>query len=200
MRGSSSQELGLATRQLRAIEMFNSARALAEQASAAAERTREMRMDTARRMEVLRRQHDAVISRAHAQLRVSGEALRSPAPWRAVIACRSSWFTDKVSRVLTRAAVDVVTHLDNGADAIGVVVAEQPDLLLVEDALLMVTGEEVVRESRTYSPGTRIGAQVAHGGRVGALLDAGADAVVTRQVPPFDVAQQLLALVGAPVG
>jgi hypothetical protein len=63
-----------------------------------------------------------------------------------------------------------------------------------------VSGALRRKEERAYSPGTRIGAQVAHSGRVGTLLDARADAVGTRQVPPLDVAEQLLALVGAPVG
>jgi CheY-like chemotaxis protein len=62
--------------------------------------------------------------------------------------------------------------VDNGADAVGVVAAEQPDLLLVEDRLPMVSGEQVIAGVRTFSPNTLIAAQVAYSDRVGALLDA----------------------------
>lgn len=45
--------------------------------------------------------------------------------------------------------------------------------------------------------GVRVAAHADYNDRVGVLLDAGARAVFTRQIPPADVAAALLELVGA---
>ena len=55
----------------------------------------------------------------------------------------------------------------------------------------MMSGEDVVREVRAFAPWTRIGAQVAHGDRIAAMLEAGAHTAHTRRVPPADVAAAL---------
>ncbi len=189
-------ELDLAAQQLRAVERFNRSRRMREEAAAAAARSRELRMDAARSLEVLRRQHDAVVARADAQLRASGQLLRSTVERRVVVAHRSDWLVRRLQQTLEDRGVLVVARTDNGADAVGLVVAEQPDLVLVEDTLAMLPGTEVVREVRQFSPDTLVAAQAAHGGRVGELLDAGATTVFTRQVPPHEVARSLLRLVG----
>jgi CheY-like chemotaxis protein len=190
-------EAELAVRQLAALDAFHAARHAAEAAAAAAARSRELRMDAARRLEVLRREHDAVVARAHEQLRRTGELLRGALPPRVVLAHRNEWFVDRVRHVLLDRGFDVVAQVDNGADAVGVVVAEQPDVVLVEDTLTMVPGAQVVGELRSLSPQVLIAAQVAHSDRVGTLLDAGADTVFTRQMPPAQVASRMAALVGA---
>ncbi len=190
-------ESALAGQQLEAIEAFTRARKVAEEAELAGARTREMRMDTARRMEVLRREHEALVARAHGQLEKSGDVLRASADRRVVLAHRNEWFVTKVGGLLTQQGMHVVAHTDNGADAVGLVVAEQPDLVLVEDTLAMVPGEQVVQEVRTWCPGTVVAAQVAYGDRVAALLAAGATSVFTRQVPPAEVAQTLAGLLVA---
>ena len=190
-------ELELAAQQLRAVERFNRARHLREGAAADAARSREMRMDAARSLDVLRHQHEAVVRRAHEQLQASGRLLRSVADRRAVLAHRDDWLRRTVARALEDHGVQVVAGTDNGADAVGIIVAEQPDLVLVEDALSMLAGLEVIRDVRRFSPGTVVTAKAAYGDRVGQLLDAGATTVFTRQVPPADVALSLLKLVGA---
>ena len=190
-------ELDVAAQQLRAIEIFNRARHMREEAAAAAARSRELRMDAARSLEVLRREHDAVVARAHEQLRVTGHLLHGTAERRAVLAHRNGWFVSRIGAVLEDSGVHVIAEVYNGADAVGLVVAEQPDLVLVEDVLAMVPGEEVVREVRRFSPETVVAAQVAHAERIGRLLDAGAAAVFQRQIPPVDVARALLELVAA---
>lgn len=48
-----------------------------------------------------------------------------PAAPRAVVAHHHEWFVDKVSEGLRDAGVHVVGSTDNGADALGMVVAEQ---------------------------------------------------------------------------
>jgi hypothetical protein len=192
-------DLALAQRQLRAIEAFNRARAARERAEADAARTRELRLDAARHLEVLQRQHQALVGRTDRQLRESGQVLMLAAPARAVLAHRSAWFGDKVAALLADRQVRVVERVDNGADAVGIVVAEQPDLLLVEDGLLMVPGEQVVREARHYSEGTVIVAQASSADRLEALRDAGADVVVTRRATPAEVVGRLTADARLPV-
>ena len=91
----------------------------------------------------------------------------------------------------------MVAGTDNGADAVGLIAAEQPDLVLIEDTLSMLAGAEVVREVRHFCPETVVTAKAAYGDRVGRLLDAGPSAVFTRQTPPAEVALSLLRLVGA---
>jgi CheY-like chemotaxis protein len=190
-------ELDLAAQQVHAIERFNRARHMREEAAAAAARSREMRMDAARSMDVLRREHHAVVTRAHAQLEASGQLLHATAQRRAVLAHRDDWFCRKVARALQDHHVHVVAGTDNGADAVGLIVAEQPDLVLVEDTLSMLAGVDVIREIRRFSPETVVTAQAGYGDRIGPLLDAGASAVFTRRMPPADVALSLLRLVGA---
>ena len=188
-------ELEVAAQQLQAITDFTVAQRLVQDAGAAAAGSREMRMDNARALEVLRREHEALVARAHEQLRASGGLLHATAARRVVLAHRNAWFLDKVSGVLEADGWEVAARVENGADAVGVAVAEQPELLLVEDTLAMVPGEQVVREVRQYCPHTTVAAQVAYGDRVGAMLDAGASEVFTRKVPPVEVAARLLELV-----
>jgi CheY-like chemotaxis protein len=187
-------ELDLAGQQLKAIAAFTAAHRMALEADAAAARSREMRVDSARAMEVLRRQHAALVARTHEQLRLSGDVLRSTCERRVILAHRNAWFVAKISSALEANGWQVVTRTDNGADAVGAAVAEQPELLLVEDALVQLPGEQVVRDVLQYSPQTLVTAQVAYSDGVGRLLDAGACEVFTRKVPPADVAARLLEL------
>jgi CheY-like chemotaxis protein len=192
-------EVELAAQQLRAIDRFNTARRLAERAAAAASRSREMRMDATRRLEVLRREHAAVVARAHEQLRLTGDLLCTTAAQRVVLAHRNAWFVGKVSRALEDEGLQVVAQVDNGADAVGVIVCEQPDLVLVEETLAMVPGEAVVREVRALSPQTLVAAQVQHADRSAALREAGASLVFTRAVGPLDVALGVASLLPHPL-
>lgn len=188
-------ELELIGQQLRAVDAFHATRRQREQDLAALSRTREMRLDADRALGVLRREHEAVVSRTHEQLRGSGDVLHAVAERRVVLAHRSEWFLDRVARTLELGGARVVARLDNGADAVGCALAEQPDLLLVEDALAMVRGEEVVRELRRYAPDTLVSVQIEHGDRGRSLLAAGATSVFTRQVPPLEVSHALLRLI-----
>ena len=187
-------ELDLAALQLQALERWHDARRTAERAAAVTEQSREARMDLDRRMEVLRAQHDAIVRRTEEQLRSSVRLLREVPARRAVLAHRDAWFRGRVCADLAARGVEVVAELENGAEAVGVAVAEQPDLLLVEDRLAMLSGEEVVREVRSYAPRTLIAAQVAYEDRLSVMFDAGATAAYTRRVPPLDVAADLARL------
>jgi hypothetical protein len=161
-------------------------------------RSREARLDVSRRRDVLRRQHEAIVRRTEQDLTGAERVVPSAAPPpRAVLAHRSEWFRDKVGQALTGRRISVVAELDNGADAVGVCVAEQPDLLLVEDKLVMLNGEEVLRQVDRFSPATLAVAQVSHDEQVHRLLHAGARAAYTRRIPPQDVAEQMVAMVRA---
>ena len=192
--GRSRSDLDLARQQLEAIDRWHVARRASESAAATSTASREARMDLARRMDVIRAEHRAIVERTDAHLRTSVELLQRTAPRRAILVHRNEWFTAKVRDDLIGRSIVVVASLTNGAEAVGAVVAEQPDLLLVEDSLPMLSGEDVVREVRRYAPGTRIAAQVAHDARIAQMLEAGADTVCTRRVPPVDVARGLAEL------
>ena len=190
-------ELEVAAAQLRAISAFNEMRRLQEEAATSLASSRELRMDAARTLEVLRRQHEAVVARTHEQLCEAGSPLDRTAQCRVVLAHRNAWFAGKTTHGLQQRGLQVVATVDNGADAIGLILAEQPDLVLVEDTLAMVPGEAVVREVRRVAPDTVVAAQVAYGDRVGQLLEAGASTVFTRRIPPEDVVETMLQLLSA---
>src|SRR5438128_1645112 len=85
--------------QLRGINAWNAARRaieMAEQAVASGARSREMRLDLDRSMEVIRRQHEALVRRTEEQLAASARVLRSTAPARALVVHRNEWFKDKL--------------------------------------------------------------------------------------------------------
>ncbi len=190
-------DLDLARQQLDAIDRWHRARRATQASAQRSAASRESRMDLARRLDIIRAEHRAIVSRTDAQLRSSVELLRRASPLRAVVVHRNPWFTDKVVSDLGLRSIEVVAMLTNGAEAVGAVIAEQPDLLLVEDSLPMVSGEDVVREVRSFAPSTRIGAQVAYDDRIAAMLEAGAHSVCTRRVPPADVAAALAGLLPA---
>jgi CheY-like chemotaxis protein len=182
--------------QLTAIDAWIGTRRATEE-WAAEPVSRELRLDRARRLDVVRRQHRALLQATERQQQEEDGFLRlAPAP-RAVVVHRNDWFKDKVCTRLRAAGVEVVAELSNGADAVGVVVAEQPDVLLVEDKLPMLSGLDVLREVRRFAPSTRVVAQVADDGQIGAFLEVGACTAFTRRIPPADIADavcDLLAL------
>ena len=190
-------EVDLAQSQLDAIDRWNRARRAAEQSAELLARTREARLDLDRLLDVTRREHEAMIARTQQHLRDSARILRGASARRAVVVHRNDWFKDKVCAVLEEHGINVVMRLDNGADAVGTCIAEQPDLLLVEDSLPMLTGVQVVRKVRTWSPRTISAAHVGHGDRIAALLEAGARTAWTRRVPPADVGLALVGLIEA---
>lgn len=158
--------------------------------------SREARMDAARADHITQRIRAAVIERTGLGLTGSGGLLCWPSPPRAVLALRHEWFRDTVSEALVRRGVEVVAKLDNGADALGIVIAEQPDLLLAEDKLAMISGVDLVQLARLCAPATRSVGQVAYDNDIAPLLDAGAVTACTRRMRPDDVASTMVALLG----
>lgn len=185
-------QLDLMKAQLEAIDAWNRAQRSKEAAAESVVLTREMRLDLSRRMEARRREQEALLARADQQLRESGGVLAGRARTRAVLAHRNAWLRDTVAKRLELQGIAVVGAFDDGAEAAGTIVVEQPDLVLVEDRLPTLSGIEVVRRIRTYAPETVVGAQCLDGSGIRELVDAGAQAVFTRRVPPAEIADQLL--------
>lgn len=186
-------QLELLTAQVRGIEAWHRSNRLSQDADTAIGLTREMRLDLGHRLEARRREQAALIARVDQQLRHSGELLTAHRPVRAVIAHRNDWLCGRVVSRLEEHGVDVVGVFSDGADAAGTVVAEQPELVLLEDRLPSLAGSDLVRRVRDFSPRTVIGAQVEDSRGIGPLVDVGAHAVFTRRIPPVEMADQLLA-------
>ena len=186
-------ELDILKAQVRAIDAWSRAHELSEAAAGATSMSRETRLDLSRGLAAGRREQAAIVARADAQLRLTGDVLHSSLALRAVVAHRNAWLAQKITALLAAREVHVVGTFDDGADAAGTVVAEQPDLVLVEDRLSTLTGADVVREVRTYSPMSVVGVQVLDSAGVPALVEAGADEVFPRQIPPADMVDRLLA-------
>ena len=119
-------DLDLARQQLAAIDRWHEARRATQQAAQRTAASREARMDLARRLDVVRAEHRAIVERTDAQLRTSVELLQRTTPRRAIVVHRNSWFMDKVAADLGLRSIEVVARLTNGAEAVGAVVAEQP--------------------------------------------------------------------------
>jgi CheY-like chemotaxis protein len=188
-----TSQLDLLAAQVQGIDAWNRSNQLSKGAAEVIGITREMRLDLSHRMEARRREHAALVARVDEQLRASGQLLTSRRPVRAVVAHRNAWLSGKVTSRLEERGVLIVGVFTDGADAAGTVVAEQPELVFLEDRLPSLAGSDLVRRVREFSPGTVIGAQVEDSRGIAPLVDVGAHAVFTRRIPPLDVADQLLA-------
>jgi CheY-like chemotaxis protein len=147
----------------------------------------------------LDRQRRALTARTHEQLILSGAPLGLALPPRLVLAHRSGWFGDKLEHELRDTGLLVVGRVRDADEAVGCVVAEQPDVLLAQDELPGMQTVELVQNVLRYSPACAVGVQVQDCEQVGRLLDAGGAFVCHRQVSPVEVAQQLVQLT-APEG
>jgi CheY-like chemotaxis protein len=192
------QEMGrsslamLVARQVEAMDAWNAARAKREAMyTAQTGASREARLDWARRLDALHRAHDAMLARTADFLACQGDLILTPLPRRAVVAHRQEWFVRQVTEGLREHGITVLAATENGADALGMVVAEQPDLLLVEDKLAMLSGAELVAEAALFAPHTIVAVQVPDSDGVCRMLDAGARNAFARQVPPADIADTL---------
>ena len=185
-------QLDLMTAQLAAIDAWHRARRASESPADTVAMTREMRLDLNRRMDARRREQEALLARADQQLRTSGGVLNGHVPTRALLAHRNAWLRETVAKRLEARGIAVVGLFEDGAEAAGTVVVEQPDIVLVEDRLPTLSGVDVVRRVREFAPQAVVGAQVLDSDGIRALVEAGAQAVFTRRIPPVEIADQLL--------
>jgi hypothetical protein len=179
-------------RQARAIDAWLTARRLREQALQAPSMSRDERMDVTREVDALRRTHDAIKGCCARALDAETDVSEPPGVT-AVIAHRHAWFVDKLALFLGEHGVTVLISTDNAADALGAVVAEQPDIVLVGDRLAMMTVDVLLADVRRFAPDALVAVAASDLHRA-AVWRARADAVFLRHQPPSDVADTLSAL------
>jgi hypothetical protein len=186
-----TDQVELLTAQLRGLDLWHVARRAAEQSARKPGSGREARLDVARRLDVRRREHQAIVERLALGLDTDAGPMVVAVPARVVIAHRHVWSRNSLTAELTKRGVEVLCALDNGADAVGVCVAEQPAFLIVDELLAMRSGREVVAEVTQFCPRTFVAGYVRDEAAVGDLLEAGATTVFTRRVTPADLAESL---------
>jgi CheY-like chemotaxis protein len=185
-------ELELVSDQVRGIDAWSRAEQLRERTAESVSVTREMRLDASRRLMARKSEQAAVLARAAEQLERSARLLDRSSRPRALVVHRNAWLRQRVAEELHDQGLDVLEQLEDGAAAVGALVVDQPDVLLVEDRLPTLTGLQVLEQARRYAPRTVVGVQLLDGSDVDRYLDAGARAVFTRRIPPREVADRLV--------
>ena len=179
-------------RQVEAIDAWNCARRVREHALETAHLTRQDRMDVTRQVAVLRPTQDEITDRAARGLRGEVGPMHMP-QLTGVIAHRHAWFAEKVAVQLVARGVTIVGCTDNGAEALGAVVAEQPDIVLTSDRLAMISCDALLEQTRLFAPLALRTVQASDGHQAAALKTT-VDAIFLRQDPPAHVADVLMAL------
>lgn len=183
---TSTQLLAL---QLRAVEAWGAHRVA--ELSPTSGGSREDKMDRSRRLELLERQHVAVLARLDRQWLAP---FRDVSGARAVLALRQEWYAEKVAATLAEHGVSVLDDCDNGADVLGTVLAEQPELLVLECRLPMHGGVDLVEALCRFAPGTLVVVVGAYDEEVAVLRRAGAALAFPRQRPTDQVLGELVEL------
>jgi CheY-like chemotaxis protein len=182
-------------RQQAAAAAWTRQAALLTELAAAETTSREERMDAQRRLEALHRTQEAL------QARIRDHADPQPPPSdrpRAVLVHRNAWLRDKLTLQLAELGVHVLAEAEDGAEGLGIAIAEQPDIVVLEDRLPSLPAVELVAALREYVEGALVAAHVEHQEDVAALVEAGADAVFSRRIPPAVMADELAALLEHP--
>lgn len=148
----------------------------------AATKLREAVIDLDRRLDVLRRQHAAMVAA------VSDGAARTTGG--ALVAHRDERTGRQIAALLAERGRDPVVVVDNGADVVGLAVLRQPELVVVDAPLPMMTAQDVVAELRAYAPGAVVVA-CADGIGPALLRAAGARATYRRGAQPAEIARHL---------
>lgn len=179
----------LLQRQLEAIDAWNAARALRERTIRESVGSRDQRLDAARRGDALRRTQQSLLD--HLTARQTAPCGPLVAPGLSVVLAHSNpWYAGRIGQALEADGAAVLGVTGNGADALGILIAEQPALLFVGDRLAMTTAPALLAEAALFSPRTVLVAQ----GDVEeepCLLHAGARAVLPRVLAPAGVGQRL---------
>lgn len=129
-----------------------------------------------------------------------GHAAGTVAAKTVLVVHRHRWFTDPLCRSLADDDTAVPYVIADGADGIGIMVAEQPDVVVIEDRLSSVTAVDFVTRARRLAPRTAVAVQITTAQTSTEVLTAGASAVFTRRLGPEDAAQHVKALLTASTG
>jgi DNA-binding NarL/FixJ family response regulator len=81
---------------------------------------------------------------------------------------------------------NVITTAENGLETVAAVKNHRPDLLVLDVAMPLGTGAEIIRDLRQWSPSTRIAVftGIAAAGTLAGLVEAGADGLFSKANPP----------------
>ncbi|MGB8649239.1 MAG: hypothetical protein WCD35_01120 [Mycobacteriales bacterium] len=115
---------------------------------------------------------------------------------RAVVVHHHDWLADKMTAALEEAGIEVLTRLSDGATAVGVVVAVQPDLAVVGQTLPLRTGPDVVARLTRFTTGTLVAGLAEDDQGVVLLQRAGAQVAWNRRLPVNVIAEGLAGLLG----
>lgn len=159
-------------------------------AESARRENREVQTEARRRVGALRRANAALLARAESSIADSLKLLDAQAP-RAVVVHRQEWMLRTLGTGLSKQGLLVVALCDDGADALGISVAEQPDLVVVEARLPTVPAADLLGSLRQFSPRSLLAVQVETEEDVAPLLAAGASAVFSRRVPTADACARI---------
>lgn len=148
---------------------------------------REGRQEIARREAARDRERQALLSRSTADA-AAGRV-------RVVVAHRMAWMRTALHTALEGAGIGPVEEVEDGATALGAVVAVQPDVVLVQQQLPWLDGLEAVRQMRLFAPDSLLAVQLDSPHAARAAREAGATLVVSRTERPQVVVTKLCQLV-----
>ena len=112
----------------------------------------------------------------------------------ALVVHPSAWMRAQLADGLTELGIEVVASCPDGAEALGIAIVEQPDVVVLDDRIASSTGLELLADLLRWSTAL-VAAQVGDELVMGAMLDGGASAVFSRRVPPAVMTEALSALV-----
>jgi CheY-like chemotaxis protein len=165
-------------RQLEGLERWHAVRAarLADLDLRLSASSRDERLVAGRQRDALERAHAVVEEQAGEQLRTGLQP--SAGASTLLVAHPQPWTAERLSARLGDLGMCVIAQDGNGADALGRLVAEQPDVLVVNDVLSMLSGVQLIEEARLLAPATRVVALVSGSAGFALAQEAGAHAVV----------------------
>ena len=149
---------------------------------------REGRNEVARREAARDRERQALLARLAPD--------RSSPRASVVIAHRMPWTRAALRRGLESRGLVHVEEFEDGASALGAVIAEQPDVVFLQQQLPWLDGLEAVRQMRVYAPDSVLVVQLDQPHAERDAREAGAALVLPRAERPADVVDKLCQLVG----
>lgn len=179
------EQIELARQQ--AVTAWTSRRDVLEQLPEPPGSAREARQEADRRAAARDRERQALLSRLTAD--------PAAARVRVVVAHRMAWMRTALRTGLEGAGIGSVEEFEDGATALGAVVAVQPDVVLVQQQLPWLDGLEAVRQMRLFAPDSLLAVQLDSPNAARDAREAGATLVVPRTERPGDVVAQLCQLV-----
>ncbi len=174
-------------RQLHALDAWNAFRRQRERHLQGPQLSRTESVLARIELESMRRTQAAVLARVAEALSGAVESPMTLAP-SVVIAHHNGWFAARLLCTLTHEGIRVLECTNNGATALGIVIAEQPDCVIVSDQLVMLSGEQLLAQTESYSPLT---SRVLHAEATRLAPQAG-NLVLGSQLRPDPVADALL--------